>query len=50
VKAYYRGPEAAEGFQHAFSGWIVFVVALVMLMLVARLLGFASRFLPERYR
>lgn len=50
VMAYYRGPEAAEGFQHAFSGWIVFVVALVMLMLVARLLGFASRFLPEKYR
>jgi exosortase len=50
VMAYYKGAEAAEGFQHAFSGWIVFVVALAMLMAVARLLMFASRFLPEKYR
>lgn len=50
VMAYYRGPEAAEGFQHAFSGWIIFIVALVMLMAVAQLLRFASRFLPVRYR
>lgn len=50
VMAYYRGPEAAEGFQHAFSGWLVFIVALAMLMAVASLLRFAARFLPEKYR
>lgn len=50
VMAYHRGPEAAEGFQHAFSGWIVFIVALVLLMIVARLLRLAARLLPEKYR
>ncbi|HYE73968.1 MAG TPA: exosortase [Blastocatellia bacterium] len=50
VMAYYRGPEAAEGFQHAFSGWIIFIVALVLLMAVAQLLRLFSRFLPFKYR
>ncbi len=36
VAAHYYGPEAAQGFFHKFSGWVVFVVALVMLFLIQR--------------
>lgn len=32
------GPEAAEGFFHTFSGWLVFVVAFALLLGVQRLL------------
>src|SRR5262245_1071220 len=39
VAAHYYGPEAAEGFFHTFSGWMLFVVAFVMLFGVQRLLG-----------
>ncbi len=31
LAAHRYGPEAAEGFLHTFSGWLVFVVALVLL-------------------
>jgi exosortase/archaeosortase family protein len=32
------GPEAAEGFFHEFSGWIVFVFAFVMILVIQRLI------------
>ena len=32
LAASYIGPEAAEGFFHTFSGWLVFVVAFVLLL------------------
>jgi hypothetical protein len=32
-------PAAAEGFFHTFSGWLMFVVAFVGLMLVQRVIG-----------
>jgi exosortase len=32
----YWDPEKAEGFFHAFSGWLIFVVALIMLFAVHR--------------
>jgi len=38
LAAHYYGEEAAEGFFHAFSGWLVFVVAFVMLFVLHRLL------------
>jgi exosortase len=38
IAAYYWGPEAAEGFFHTFSGWLVFVAAFVLMFLVTRLL------------
>lgn len=38
VLAHYYGPEAADGFFHTFSGWLVFVVAFVMLLVVTRAL------------
>lgn len=38
VAAHYYGNAAAEGFMHTFSGWFMFVVALVMLLIAQRLL------------
>jgi exosortase/archaeosortase family protein len=32
VAAHLYGPEAAQGFFHTFSGWLVFGVAFVMLL------------------
>jgi exosortase/archaeosortase family protein len=32
----YWDPEKAEGFFHEFSGWLIFVVSLVMLYLLHR--------------
>jgi exosortase len=46
IAAYYWGPEAAEGFFHSFSGWLVFVAAFLLLFLVARLL---LRWLPPAH-
>jgi len=34
----YWDPEKAEGFFHAFSGWLIFVVSLIMLFLLHRAL------------
>jgi exosortase A len=36
IAAYYYGQEAAEGFFHEFSGWVVFVVSLVMMFMLHR--------------
>jgi exosortase len=38
IAAHYIGPEAAEGFFHEFSGWLVFIVAFVLVFLTARLI------------
>ena len=39
----YWDPEKAEGFFHAFSGWLIFVVSLVMLSVFHRLLALSVR-------
>jgi exosortase len=39
VLAHYYGAEAAHGFFHTFSGWLVFVVAFLLLVGVARVLS-----------
>jgi exosortase len=39
IAAHYVGPEAAQGFFHEFSGWLVFVVAFVLLFAVQRLIA-----------
>jgi exosortase/archaeosortase family protein len=39
----YWDPEKAEGFFHAFSGWLIFVSSLLMLFLLHRLLKLAFR-------
>jgi exosortase len=36
VLAHYYGVQAAEGFFHTFSGWLVFIVAFTMLFLLVR--------------
>jgi exosortase len=38
VAAHYYGPEAAEGFLHEFSGFIVFAAAFALLFLLAKLI------------
>jgi exosortase len=38
LAAHFYGPEAAEGFFHTFSGWLVFVVAFCMLFAMHRIL------------
>jgi exosortase len=39
----YWDPDKAEGFFHAFSGWLIFVVALVMLYAVHRAISLISK-------
>ena len=39
VLAHYIGEETAQGFYHDFSGWLVFVVALLLLFAIGRLLN-----------
>jgi exosortase len=43
VAAHNFGPAGAEGLFHEFSGWVVFVVAFLMMMALQRLL---QKFLP----
>ncbi|HKV98475.1 MAG TPA: exosortase A [Vicinamibacterales bacterium] len=38
ILAHYYGAAAAEGFFHEFSGWVVFVVAFVMILAIQRLI------------
>jgi exosortase len=46
IAAHRFGPEAAEGFFHTFSGWMVFVVAFGLLVLITRVLEAIGR--PSR--
>jgi exosortase D (VPLPA-CTERM-specific) len=43
IAAHFVGPAAAEGFFHTFSGWLVFVVAALLMLIVHRL---GTRFGP----
>ena len=43
VLAHRYGPHAAEGFYHTFAGWLVFVVALVLLLGEGALLSLLRR-------
>ena len=38
VLAHYYGTEVADGFFHSFSGWVVYIVAFLLLFMVAYLL------------
>jgi EpsI family protein len=48
IAAHFIGPAAAEGFFHTFSGWLVFVVAGVLLLLVYRLATWLGPAAPTR--
>ena len=49
IAAHRYGPEAAQGFFHEFSGWVVFVVSLALMFLIHRaVLAVAPR--PRRRR
>ena len=41
--AHYWGPEAAEGFYHTFSGWLIFLLAFVLLLLCDVVLSRVTR-------
>jgi exosortase len=43
----YWDPDKAEGFFHAFSGWLIFVVALIMLFAVHRAISLLWKSGPE---
>ena len=47
VAAHFYGPEAAEGFSHTFSGWIIFIAAGIMLIILHRAIAFIS---PEKQK
>jgi exosortase len=37
MAAHFIGPEAAEGFFHEFSGWIIFIAAFAMMLVIQRI-------------
>ena len=43
VMAHYYGIQAAEGFMHGFSGWLVFLAAILLLLAFAKLLDLIER-------
>jgi exosortase len=43
VMANYIGPQAAEGFMHEFSGWVIFVVATIMFLVLHSLITFSRK-------
>lgn len=47
IAAHYWGAEAAQGFFHEFSGWLVFVAAFLMLFAVQRAVAWLA---PDRTR
>ncbi len=42
-------PELAEGFFHSFSGWVIFMIALAILILFHQVLLRAFRFFHARH-
>ncbi len=48
IAAHFFGPEAAQGFFHEFSGWLVFVFAFVMLFAVQRAIAWVAPDMSSR--
>jgi exosortase len=38
IAAHFYGPEAAQGFFHSFSGWIIFIAAFIMMFILYRVI------------
>ncbi len=38
LAAHFYGPEAAQGFFHSFSGWIIFIAAFIMMFILYRII------------
>jgi exosortase len=47
IAAHYYGPEAAQGFFHSFSGWIIFIAAFIMMFILYRAIAW---FAPSRQK
>jgi exosortase len=43
VLTYYWGPKAAEGFLHSFSGWVIFIVATCLLLMLHKAINAVRR-------
>jgi exosortase len=39
IAAHYYGPEAAQGFFHTFSGWLIFIAAFIMMFIMYRIIA-----------
>jgi exosortase len=39
LAAHFYGPEAAQGFFHVFSGWIIFIAAFIMMFIFYRIIA-----------
>ncbi len=50
IMAHYYGIAAAKGFMHSFSGWLVFVTALLLFLVAARGLSLAERLFKRPQR
>lgn len=42
IAAHFYGPEAAQGFFHSFSGWIIFIAAFIMMFILYRIIALIS--------
>jgi exosortase len=47
IAAHFYGPEAAQGFFHSFSGWIIFIAAFIMMFILYRII---VRIAPDKHR
>ena len=48
IAAHYYGPEAAQGFFHSFSGWIIFIAAFIMMFILYRIIAWIAPVGPVR--
>jgi exosortase len=42
IAAHYYGREAAKGFFHSFSGWIIFIAAFIMMFILYRIIAWLA--------
>lgn len=49
VLAHYYGSKVADGFFHSFSGWVVYVIAFLLLLIVGWLLERAGRIFGQKH-